>query len=204
MTADTNILSQLIETLKPFTKKGQHLGEDTELVSELGLDSLQVMQVLLKIEDQFDISIPLNNIPNILTVKELAQEIEKLLKQNPRYQGYGYWGVGSFSTPSYVDYFCKKDGKYFLIDVKHKTFNQDKTMNQFFVTNTEVLNYDRIMKGKMVVAKILIVLEKDHKLFYKMCDWNDFIYSKNYDPHKTRKTIIRLKNGFDISKLIKF
>ncbi len=79
MTADTNILSQLIETLKPFTKKGQHLGEDTELVSELGLDSLQVMQVLLKIEDQFDISIPLNNIPNILTVKELAQEIEKLL-----------------------------------------------------------------------------------------------------------------------------
>ncbi len=80
MTADTNILSQLIETLKPFSKKGHHLGEDTELVSELGLDSLQVMQVLLKIEDQFDISIPLNNIPNILTVKELAQEIEKLLR----------------------------------------------------------------------------------------------------------------------------
>ena len=80
MTAEPDILSQLIETLKPFTKEGQRLGEDTELVSELGLDSLQVMQVLLKIEDQFDISIPLNNIPNILTVKELAQEIEKLLR----------------------------------------------------------------------------------------------------------------------------
>ena len=80
MTAESDILSQLIDTLKPFTKEGQQLGEDTELVSELGLDSLQVMQVLLKIEDQFDISIPLNNIPNILTVKELAQEIEKLLR----------------------------------------------------------------------------------------------------------------------------
>lgn len=80
MTAEPNILSQLIETLKPFTKEGQQLGEDTELVSELGLDSLQVMQVLLKIEDQFDISIPLNNIPNILTVKELSQEIEKMLR----------------------------------------------------------------------------------------------------------------------------
>lgn len=132
------------------------------------------------------------------------QEIEKLRKQNPQYQGYGYWGVGDSHAPSYVDYFCKKDGKYFLIDVKHKTFNQDKTMNQFFVTNTEVLNYDRIMKGKKVIVKILIVLEKNHKLFYKMYGWNDFIYSKNYDPHKTRKTIIRLKNGFDISKLIKF
>ena len=132
------------------------------------------------------------------------QEIEKLRKQNPQNQGHGYWGVGDFHPPSYIDYFCKRDGKYFLIDVKHKTFNQNKTMNQFSVTNTEVLNYDRIMKGKMVVVKILIVLEKDHKLFYKMCDWNDFTRSKNYDPHKTRKTIIRLKDGFDISKLIKF
>jgi acyl carrier protein len=38
------------------------------------------MQVLLKIEDQFDISIPLNNLPNIRTVKDLGQEIETLLK----------------------------------------------------------------------------------------------------------------------------
>lgn len=132
------------------------------------------------------------------------QEIEKLRKQNPRYQGHGYWGVGDFHTPSYVDYFCKRDGKYFLIDVKYKTFNQDKTMNQFSVTNTEVLNYDRIIKGKKVVVKILIVLEKDHKLFYKIYDWNDFTHSKNYDPHKTRKTTIKLKNGFDISKLKNF
>ncbi|MCA9452715.1 MAG: acyl carrier protein, partial [Nitrospira sp.] len=40
----------------------------------------QVMQVLLKIEDHFDISIPLNNLPNIRTVKDLGEEIEKLLK----------------------------------------------------------------------------------------------------------------------------
>lgn len=130
------------------------------------------------------------------------QKIEKLRKQNPRYEGHGYWEVGD--THSYIDYFCKKDVKYFLIDVKHKTFKQDKIMNQFYVTNTEVLNYDRIMKEKKVAVKILIVLEKDHKLFYKLCDWNDFTYSKNYNPHKTRKTTIKLKNGFDISKLKNF
>jgi len=130
------------------------------------------------------------------------QEIEKLRKQNPRYQGHGYWGVSAFNTPSYVDYFCEKDGKYFLIDVKHKTFNQDKTMNQFSVTNTEVLNYDRIMKEKKVVVKILIVLEKDHELFYKIYDWNDFTHSKSFDPHKTRKTTVRLKDGFDTKSLI--
>ncbi len=79
MATDHHILPQLLETLQPFVKEGRTLGENTELVAELGLDSLQVMQVLLKIEDQFDISIPLNNIPNLLTVKELADEIEKLL-----------------------------------------------------------------------------------------------------------------------------
>ena len=74
------ILPQLVETLKPYAKKVGHPKETTDLVSELGLDSLQVMQVLLKIEDQFDISIPLNNLPNIRTVKDLGQEIESLLK----------------------------------------------------------------------------------------------------------------------------
>ncbi|MFZ1745781.1 MAG: acyl carrier protein [Nitrospirales bacterium] len=80
MTSYSDILLQLFDTLKPFTKQGFRLKEQTELVAELGLDSLQVMQVLLKIEDHFDISIPLNNLPNIRTVKDLGEEIEKLLK----------------------------------------------------------------------------------------------------------------------------
>jgi acyl carrier protein len=80
MTTYADILPQLLETLKPYAKKVEQLKETTDLVSELGLDSLQVMQVLLKIEDQFDISIPLNNLPNIRTVQDLGQEIETLLK----------------------------------------------------------------------------------------------------------------------------
>ncbi|MGD9850320.1 MAG: acyl carrier protein [Nitrospirales bacterium] len=80
MTQYTDILPQILETLQPFAKEGQALGEETELVTELGLDSMQVMQVLLKIEDRFDISIPLNNLPNIRTVKDLGLEIETLLK----------------------------------------------------------------------------------------------------------------------------
>ena len=80
MTTYADILPQILETLQPFTKEGQSLGEETELVAELGLDSMQVMQVLLKIEDRFDISIPLNNLPNIRTIKDLGLEIETLLK----------------------------------------------------------------------------------------------------------------------------
>lgn len=80
MNTYADILPQILETLKPFAKKEAVVQETTDLVAELGLDSLQVMQVLLKIEDQFDISIPLNNLPNIRTVKDLGQEIETVLK----------------------------------------------------------------------------------------------------------------------------
>ncbi len=80
MTSYAEILPHLLDTLKPYSKKVGQLKETTDLVSELGLDSLQVMQILLKIEDHFDISIPLNNLPKIRTVKDLGLEIESLLK----------------------------------------------------------------------------------------------------------------------------
>lgn len=76
----SDILPQLLDTLRPFAKEDVQVNENTELVAGLGLDSLQIMQLLLKIEDQFDISIPLNNLPNIQTVQDLGQEIERLLK----------------------------------------------------------------------------------------------------------------------------
>lgn len=76
----SDILPQLLDTLRPFAKEDVQVNENTELVTGLGLDSLQIMQLLLKIEDQFDISIPLNNLPNIRTVQDLGQEIEHLLK----------------------------------------------------------------------------------------------------------------------------
>lgn len=72
------ILEQINEVLKPYAKEGQELGEDTELVGDLGLDSVQVMQLLLEIEDRFDISIPLNILPDVRTVKDLALQLQKL------------------------------------------------------------------------------------------------------------------------------
>ncbi len=81
MTTDSDVLNKLLEILQPYTKEGLEIGKDTDIVAELGLDSMQVMQLLLKIEDAFDISIPLNNVPNIQTVQELAQEVERLVKE---------------------------------------------------------------------------------------------------------------------------
>ncbi len=72
------IMQALSEILKPFVPQGQVVNEDTDLVADLGLDSLKVMKVLESVEDRFDISIPLNVLPDVRTVKDFVLQIQKL------------------------------------------------------------------------------------------------------------------------------
>lgn len=74
----TDFLTRIYEILKPFSKGGVILNEDSELVTELGLTSLQVMELIEQIEDHFDISVPLNILPDIRTIGDLARQLERL------------------------------------------------------------------------------------------------------------------------------
>ena len=78
----SSILAELIRVLQSYAKEGQHIAEDSELVAQLGLDSVKIMDLLLRIEDHYDISIPLNILPDIRTVKDLAVELEKLTRRS--------------------------------------------------------------------------------------------------------------------------
>ena len=73
-----SVLMEIYEVLQPFTKEGQNLSEETELVAGLDLNSVQVMDMLLQLEDRFDVSLPLNILPEIRTVKELALQLLKI------------------------------------------------------------------------------------------------------------------------------
>jgi acyl carrier protein len=74
-----SILSHLYEILGPYTPDGQSLSEDTEFIADLGLDSMKVMQLLLDTEERFDISIPLNIIPDVRTVGHFARCVQQLV-----------------------------------------------------------------------------------------------------------------------------
>ncbi|MGB0909596.1 MAG: acyl carrier protein [Nitrospirales bacterium] len=74
-----DLLLRLYEILGPLTKEGRTLAPDTQLVADLGLDSMQVMELLSNIEDEFDISVPLNIVPDVRTVNDLADQISKLV-----------------------------------------------------------------------------------------------------------------------------
>ena len=78
MHLNEKIMEALIEILKPFVPQGQAISEDTDLVADLGLDSLKVMKILESAENSFDISIPLNVLPDVRTVKDFALQIQKL------------------------------------------------------------------------------------------------------------------------------
>lgn len=72
-------LAALCKVLQKHAIADIVVGEDTMLASDLGIDSAQLMEVLLEVEDEFDISIPLNVLPNVYTVKDLTVELQKLL-----------------------------------------------------------------------------------------------------------------------------
>lgn len=80
MTEYQRILSELFKGLEVFTKGRYALSENTELVGDLNMDSLQIMEVLLFVEDSFDISLPVNIVPDVKTVGDLALQIEKFMR----------------------------------------------------------------------------------------------------------------------------
>ncbi len=49
---------------------------DTNIAEELGADSLDLVEILMSLEDEFGISIPDEAIPNIKTINDIVAFIE--------------------------------------------------------------------------------------------------------------------------------
>jgi len=82
MQSREDILDQLYELVRPYTKKSIELGEETGLIDEVGLDSMKIMDLVMHIEDHFDISVPLNILPDVRTIGDFAGQLQKLLEDS--------------------------------------------------------------------------------------------------------------------------
>jgi acyl carrier protein len=76
------IFAKLKTLLERYSEPGVSIGEETELVDDLGLDSLKAMEMLFEVEDLFDISYSINNLSEVRTVKELVLQIQQTIKKN--------------------------------------------------------------------------------------------------------------------------
>lgn len=79
MQSKEEILDQLYELIRPYSEKPIEFGEQSDLIDEVGLDSVKVMDLVMQIEDHFDISVPLNVLPHVRTIGNLAEQLQKLL-----------------------------------------------------------------------------------------------------------------------------
>ena len=59
-----------------FEVDAESITMETSLIDDLGADSLDVVDLLMSIEDEFEIEIPDEEIENIRTVSELVSYIE--------------------------------------------------------------------------------------------------------------------------------
>ena len=54
---------------------------DSELMADLGFDSLQVLELVGELEDHFQVAVPLNSLTHIRTVGQIAAEVRRLVAQ---------------------------------------------------------------------------------------------------------------------------
>jgi acyl carrier protein len=78
MTSYQDCVQRVLGMLGPLVKDRAPIDESSDLVGDLGLSSIDVMEVIEGVEDEFDISFPLNSLPTIRTVADLAREIARL------------------------------------------------------------------------------------------------------------------------------
>lgn len=71
-------LQVVLELLAPFNKRGVDLTPGTRFTEDLNFDSLVVMEFVASVEDRFDISVPMNLLPDIATIRQLADVVDKI------------------------------------------------------------------------------------------------------------------------------
>jgi len=79
-----NIEEGVIDVLKSVSRRPIEPTLTSDLVADLGFDSLQVLEVVAELEDRFDVSIPLNDVPATRTVAQVVAQVVRLVEERPQ------------------------------------------------------------------------------------------------------------------------
>jgi acyl carrier protein len=67
-----NVLDEIRSLLEAYNPNGVKIGSATDLSSELNIDSVAAMNLVMEIEDRFELDIPINQLPDMDTPKDLV------------------------------------------------------------------------------------------------------------------------------------
>lgn len=68
-----------LDILRRLSRKPVEPAPDSELLADLGFDSLLVLELVGELEDRFDIAVPLNALTHIRTVGQMMAEVHRLV-----------------------------------------------------------------------------------------------------------------------------
>jgi len=78
---DDLVFRRICGLLDPLNQKGVKLTRDVDLVADLEVDSVSVLDIVMDIEDYYDISIPVNTISETRTIGQLVDAIHAIKGQ---------------------------------------------------------------------------------------------------------------------------
>ncbi|MFW6093274.1 MAG: acyl carrier protein [Pseudomonadota bacterium] len=81
MTGETTTEDEIRRILAGFLKDPHALEGDTDLISDLNLESVQIMEFVVEVEDHYDIAIDLESLSNVRTVTQLAEVVAARCEQ---------------------------------------------------------------------------------------------------------------------------
>ena len=79
MPSRADVYARILELIEPLNTKKVPLGEATTFAGDLEMDSLTVMDLVASMEDEWDIVIPLNMLPDLETIGQVADAVTKLV-----------------------------------------------------------------------------------------------------------------------------
>ena len=72
------VADKVIELIsKQLNRPAEEIALDKEIVKDLGADSLDVVEMLMSLEEEFEISVPEEDAVNIKTVGDIVKLIEQ-------------------------------------------------------------------------------------------------------------------------------
>ena len=74
----TQIFDKVCELLVPYNPKNYAITEQSGIVSDLEVDSTAVFDLIMELEDFYDIAIPMEMVSDIKTVGELVGAVRSL------------------------------------------------------------------------------------------------------------------------------
>ncbi len=79
-----DLYTKIVELIAPFNKKGVSISPATSFANDLAFDSLTVMDFVATVEDEYDITIPLNMLPDLETVQQVSDAVAQIIGEKSR------------------------------------------------------------------------------------------------------------------------